>query len=269
MTQKGRFSENFPVDSSSFFLVSMENVTDLLKKLRGKLKSLYYRAVLFAKPCPNCKAPDLIMLKDSWCKCQSCSHEFDPTVEFQVCSTCRTSLKRRIFHYWCEKCRKRVKSAYCFDAKVFDAVYFREMMNESRQRKKQKHEQIKQMLAESRSARLFSTQEPSLANLPGWEPELNKFVNTAIPEEFLHNIPTQPLFEMDIYRQHILELVPGCVVHFEGISNIIEDQKLDRVFRFITAVFMQHDGEIILEQNHDGRIMIFENESHRKGQAVY
>ncbi len=74
---------------------------------------------------------------------------------------------------------------------------------------------------------------------------------------------------MDIYRQHILELVPGCVVHFEGISNIIEDQRLDRVFRFITAVFMQHDGEIILEQNHDGRIMIFENESHRKGQAVY
>lgn len=247
----------------------MKNVSDLIEKIREKLKNLYYRAVLFAKLCPECGTPDLVMVKDSWCRCESCRHEFDPTIQFQICPTCRGALTRRIYHYWCEKCRKKTTSLYCFDAKVFDAVYFREMMNESRQRKKQKHEQIKQMLAESRSSRFFPTREPSLANLSGLEPELNKFVNTVIPEEFFRDNPTQPIFEMDLYRQHILELVSGCVVHFEGISNIIEDQRLDRVFRFITAVFMQHDGEIVLEQNQDGKIMIFENEAYRKGQAIY
>ena len=269
MAEKGRFSEYFPADSSDVFLLSMKNVSDLLKKLREKIKSLYYRAVLFAKPCPNCKAPDLIMIRDSWCKCQSCGHESDPTLEFQICPDCRARLKRRIFHYWCEKCQKRVKSTYCFDAKVFDAVYFREMMKDSRQRKQQKHEQIRQMLAESRSRPLVSTERPSLDDLPGLETELNKMVNSGIPEEFLRCNPTRPIFQINIYRQHILELVPGCIVHFEGISNIIEDQRLDRVFRFITAVFMQHDGEIILEQNQDGKIIILENESHRKGQAIY
>ena len=64
-------------------------------------------------------------------------------------------------------------------------------------------------------------------------------------------------FDMLTYRQHILDLVQGCVVEFEGISAIVEDRKLDRVFRFITAVFMEQDGLLEIVQDHSGQIRLW------------
>jgi hypothetical protein len=45
-------------------------------------------------------------------------------------------------------------------------------------------------------------------------------------------------------------------VEFDGISALIEDRRLDRVYRFITTVFLEHEGLLAMEQRHDGRIRL-------------
>ena len=245
------------------FLHRFQYVENLIESLKDKLRKLYYRTILFAKPCPQCQIPDLTMLRDSWCKCQSCDHEFDPTVEFQECLTCGGPLSHQIFHYWCEKCRQRAVSTYCFDARVFDAMYFREKMQESRQRKSEKRKQMKQMLANTRSGHLVLPEDPSLSGMPGLEAELNQFVKVPLAQE-MPCCPEAPLFDMKLYRQHIKERVSGCTVRFEGISSVIDEKRLDRIYRFITVIFMQHNGEIILRQDQDGEILIWEDETHRE-----
>jgi len=269
MAEKGRLQGSNTDVSADFFRVSIQNITDLLRNIREKIRSLYYRAVLFTKQCPACKAVELVMVKDSWCRCAACGAEFDPTLEFQVCLTCRAKLNRKMHHYWCEKCRQRVTSIFCFDAKIFDAAYFREMMRVSRQRKQQKREEIRQMLANCRSPALISSEEPSLADLPGLEGQLDRCINTAVPIAVFRDDAGLPPFGMDQYRQHILELVSGCVVRFEGMSKVIQDARLDRIYRFITVVFMEHDGAVVLKQEDGGEILIEENEAHREGQAVH
>lgn len=160
-------------------------------------------------------------------------------------------------------------SVYCFDAKLFDADYFREMMRQSRERRKLKSERLRRLLAESRSSPLTYAEKPSLDGLEGLENVLDEWIGTRIPLETFLNISDRPPFEMDRYRRHILELVTGCIVRFDGVSRLIDDIRLDRIYRFIAVVFMQHNGEIMLQQTDNGEIVIMENESHRERQAVH
>jgi len=228
----------------------------MLVRLKAKIRDLYYRAVLFGKACPACGLPDLAMLRDSWCWCRHCGYELDPTEHFDACPDCRSGLKRRVYHYWCARCRRPVRSIYCFDAKVFDAAYFRKMMRHSRESKQQRRQQIRQMLAQSRSPALVMPDEPSLAAVPGLESDLNEFVNIPLSLATFIDASQRPRFEMCTYHRHILELASGCTVRFEGISRLIEDTRLDRIFRFITIIFMANNGEIEISQDHAGAIVL-------------
>jgi len=51
--------------------------------------------------------------------------------------------------------------------RIFDAAYFREMMRESRARAKKKREEVKRLLAGSRSGALLLMEEPCLESIPG------------------------------------------------------------------------------------------------------
>ena len=246
----------------------IEQIEELIRVLRKKLRDLWLRAALFARPCPECGKPSLRMLRDSWCKCEDCGHEFDPTLLFQECPRCRGPLTRQIFHYWCGKCRERVRSAFCFDTKVFDAAYFREMMRDSRERKRRKREQLRQILANCRSGQYLPEEEPLLTAVPGLQDVLNTFIAAPLPAGSIREFSLREPFDMQRYRQHILDVVSGCVVHFEGIAQLIGDLRLDRVYRFITVVFMQQRGEVVLEQHGGGDILVHENETQREGQAV-
>ena len=88
------------------------------------------------------------------------------------------------------------------------------------------------------------------------EAELDAFVGSSIPMDVFLGGDSRPPFDMDRYRRHILELASGCIVHFEGISRIIEDERLDRIFRFVTVIFLQHEGRIELNQEDGGEILI-------------
>jgi len=163
-----------------------------------------------------------------------------------------------------------VRSVFAVEARVLDTAYFREMMRESRRRRRQKREAVQRMLAETRSGPLAIQDEPSLADVPGLEAGLDEFVRVPLArtqEETRAAAP--PAFEMECYRARIRELVGGCVVHFEGVGPLIADLRLDRIRRFITIVFMQQFGEVTLRQEGDGDILIMENETQRERQAVH
>jgi hypothetical protein len=73
---------------------------------------------------------------------------------------------------------------------------------------------------------------------------------------FVNTILKRPAFDMDLYRRHILPLVQGCTVNFDGISTLVQDARLDRVFRFIAVVFMDQEGLLEIQQEAGGRIRL-------------
>lgn len=222
--------------------------------LRDNVREFYFAVMLFQRPCTLCGVTGLAMLRDSWCRCGTCGQEFDPTEAFQSCPQCDGALAKRICHYWCPTCRKPIRSHFSFDARVFDADYFREMMRESRARKDAKVEEIRRLLAESRSQPLHACSDFSDV-LPAFTADLDRYV--AVPVVMEEVVATsRSAFDMLTYRQHILDLVQGCVVEFEGISAVVEDGRLDRVYRFIAAVFMEQDGLLQIVQDCSGRIRL-------------
>ena len=187
------------------------------------------------------------MTGQSECSC-SCGNTFDPTLTFQKSSCCGARLIRRSFHYACSRCHKAVPSRFLFDEKLFDKAYFREMIQESRRRAKEKREEIRRLLAESRSGALALMEEPELDSIPGLIQDLNDFIQQQSVEAADSAFDTRGAFHMNEYREHILSTLGWNGVFFSDIVPLIEDCRLDKIWRFITLIFMQNDRELELTQ---------------------
>ena len=72
--------------------------------------------------------------------------------------------------------------------------------------------------------------------------ELQEFLG---PEEFC----------METYRLHIRERLRGCMASFSSFPPIADDARLDKIRRFVTLIFMEHMGEVCLE-NRDNEIVV-------------
>ncbi len=223
--------------------------------LRGKARRLFYAVMLFQRECVSCGASSLDMVRDGWCRCRACGEEFDATLRFQCCAECDTALVLKRRHYWCPRCCRPVNSIFCLDTAVFDPAYFREMMRESRERKREEIERISEMLATCRSSTYFPEDPPILDDPDDMEMALSHFLGLSVDTGAADTFRAPP-FDLDLYRRHVRELVPGCVVDFEGVSALVDDIRLDRVFRFIAVVFMDHAGELRIEQESGGRITL-------------
>lgn len=221
--------------------------------LRKQVRDLLYEIVLLHRECPVCQRPSLRMLRESWCQCRCCQAEFDPTVQYQACPDCESGLVRRVSHYWCPRCRKTVPSHYCVDERVFDPEYFRTMMQESRQRRQAQLESVRQMLAESRSRPITLDCQPDAP--ADWEADLDAAIGAAITPA-IWETDNRDRFDYRQYHDHILDLVKGCVVRFDGVASLIANSRLDRVFRFITIIIMDHEGELRVLQNREGTILL-------------
>jgi hypothetical protein len=156
--------------------------------------------ILSVSQSPACGG-QLHMTGNSVCSC-SCGNVFDPTLAFQKSACCSAGLVRKTFHYACSQCHKPIPSRFIFDEKIFDKAYFREMMRESRARKKKKREEIRQLLAESRSEPLNLTENPNLEAIPGLIEELNDFIQNVSGESDQYSFDINEPFDMDKYREH-------------------------------------------------------------------
>ena len=217
-----------------------------VEDFKERVRSFYFEVVLSAYQCPNCSG-QLRMIGHSECAC-SCGNILDPTLAFQQSLCCGARLIRKTFHYACSKCSKTASSRFIFDEQLFDATYFCEMMRESRERTKRKKEEIRRLLAESRSSVLHLTETPNLGSIPGLIRDLDDFIREGATEVCRLPFDDQPDFRMNDYHDHIISNMSWNTTLFSDIVPFIDDYRRDRVFRFITLVFMQNEREVELTQ---------------------
>lgn len=232
--------------SANPLIRDIRGVISRVADFKERARSFYFEVILSPYQCPECGGR-LHMTGQSECSC-SCGNTFDPTLAFQKSTCCGSRLVRRTFHYACSCCRDIVPSRFLFDEKLFDKAYFREMMQESRRRTEEKREEVRRLLAKSRSGALPLMEEPRLDSIPGLIQDLNDFVQEGscnVGELFFN---TQSSFHMNDYHDHIMSILSWESIPFSGIVPLIEDSHQDRIWRFITLVFMQNDHEVELTQ---------------------
>ena len=68
---------------------------------------------------------------------------------------------------------------------------------------------------------------------------------------------------MGHYREHILSILDWDSVLFSNMSPLTEDWRLDKIWRFITLIFMENDREVKLTQHgSDLRVQKVYNEAY-------
>ena len=238
------------------------SLADAVASFAGRAKRLYYAVMLLGHSCPACGGR-LAMASKGQCRCLSCGHEFDPTVAFQRCSTCGGKLVLRVRRYQCQQCGTDIFSRFHFDGLVFDGEYFRRKMAESRERKKQQHERVREMLAESRSGAL-SLPAAQLSSVPGLTDALNGLVIGAGEA-----IPWKPDkgFDLKRYESHIQAHIRDFPISLDELPPLAENPRKDRIWRFVAIIFLAHFGLIDIWQ--DGQlIMVMKHEANGERQDI-
>lgn len=205
-------------------------------------RSYYYQVMLSGFECPDCHGK-LTMVSDGKCRCLDCRREFDPTIAFQRCS-CGGKVALKICRYQCRKCGQIVQSRFVFDGMVFDKEYFRQKMQQSRENKKQARQQIIENVLENRSDPL-ETDYIDFSAVDGLEDALNQL--SLIPE-LSGFIPLCKGFDLNRYQQHLNACITNDEVCFDDLPSLEEDARLDRIWRFVAVIFMEHLGTIELYQ---------------------
>jgi len=229
--------------------------------LKEHVKAFYFEVILSPYRCPQCQGP-LRMTDTSQCSC-ACGNTFDPTLEFQKSACCGTKLVRRTYRYACSHCHEVVPSHFLFEERVFDKEYLREMMQEHRRRVRQEREEMKRLLANSRSGTLLLTEEPHLESLDGFVQDLDAFIESRDHDPRDPGFEAKSVFSMDRYRSHILSCLAAETVLFSDIVQVDENIRRDKAWRFITLVFMQNDRVVDLIQEGDNIwVQRLHNEAH-------
>jgi ribosomal protein S27AE len=228
-----------------------------------KAKKFFYNVMLFGYRCPKCN-DSLMMVAEGRCKCNLCQYEFDPTIEFQKCPNCGSIAVLRVRRYQCENCGSDIRSKFLFEGLVFDTEYFKGKMAESRQRKKEQRERIRQMLAESRSSTL-TLEAVDFDSVPGLWDTLNS-LTMGLAESF--EVESGNEFNLKQYEEHIQAHVQDFPLSLREIPQLNENTRKDLIWRFIAAIFLAHYGIVDLLQ--DGQdILVIKHEANREGQGVF
>jgi hypothetical protein len=227
-----------------------------------KAKRFFYDVMLLGYRCPKCNG-SLKMAAEGRCKCLSCGNELDVTVTFQRCSACGGIPMLKVRHYECRDCHSDIRSKFLFDGMVFDAEYFRHKVAESRQRRKEQRERVRQMLEECRSADL-PLGMADLDSVPGLLDALNA-LTAGVDEGFI--IESRDRFDLRRYESHIQAHIQDFPLSLGEIPPLSENPKKDLIWRFIAVIFLAHAGTIDIWQEGQA-IMVMKHETYRKGQGI-
>jgi len=238
------------------------NMTAKVKEFVEKVRRFYYWVMLLGYRCPKCNS-SLAMVAEGRCICTDCRNELDPTVTFQRCPACGGAPLLRVSRYQCQNCGSVIISKFLFDGTVFDAEYFRQKMSESRQRKKQQHERVRQMLADSRSATL-SLPSVDLKSMPGLVDALN---GLTVGLDTTYVTESREQFDLKRYEMHIEAHIQRFPVNLLEIPPLSEDARKDLIWRFIAVIFLAHTGIVDIWQDEQD-IMVIKHEADTEGRRV-
>ncbi|MFC1766583.1 hypothetical protein ACFL6U_31460, partial [Planctomycetota bacterium] len=214
-----------------------------VQHFKTRVRQFYYAVMLSGCCCPTCNGA-LVMIAESRCRCDSCSQEFDPTVKFQSCSHCGGTPILKVRRYCCKKCNNDIRSAFLFDGIIYDPQYFCQKMAESRQRKAQQRQRVRQMLAESRSSPV-SPGAIDIATVPGLTEALEGLVGNL---SMLSTVESKERFDLKSYQDHILSFVNRHPMKLRAIPALVENPRLDLVWKFIAVIFLEHSGLVHVRQ---------------------
>ena len=238
------------------------DLAETVEQFIQRVRLFYYHVMLFGHACPHCQG-QLSMIAESKCLCDDCGQEFDPTEEFQRCTACGGKIKLRIRRYQCRDCGQDVQSRFLFDGLVFNREYFAARMSESRQRKKEQRERVRQMLAESRSA-VLPLEPLDFDAVPGLLEALNSLTASSDSELAYE---TKAEFDLGRYERHIKAHVRHFSIRLTDIPPLGENSRKDLIWRFIAVIFLAHAG--LLHIWEDGTvIMVKRHAIDRKRQGV-
>jgi len=227
-----------------------------------KARRFFYSVMLIGHRCPKCNG-SLAMVSEGTCRCVSCGKEFDPTLTFQRCSACGGVPVLRVRRYQCRDCGADIISKFLFDGLVFDPDYFRQRMEESRKRRKEQREQVRQMLAESRSGDL-PLDHADLGSVPGLVDALNA-LSAGMDEAIA--VEAREKFDLKAYESHVQAHIHDLPLSLTDIPPLSENPKKDLIWRFIAVIFLAHAGIVDIWQ--DGqKIMVIKHEANREGQDI-
>ncbi|MFC1761158.1 hypothetical protein ACFL6U_03660 [Planctomycetota bacterium] len=238
------------------------DMADAVESFKQKAKRFFYQVMLLAYRCPKCNG-SLVMLAESQVKCASCNNVFDPTIAFQRCSNCGGVPELQVRHYRCRNCKADIQSRFLFDGFVFNTDYFRQKMVESRQRKQERREKVRQMLAETRSNTL-SLPPADLGAFPDLIKALNRL--TADPQVSME-VESKDGFDLHRYETHIQAHIQEVPTSLMDIPPLSENLRRDLIWRFIAVIFMAHAGEVDIWQE-GPNIMLIKYETNRKRQGL-
>jgi hypothetical protein len=228
----------------------------------NKAKTFFYNVMLLGHCCTKCNG-SLVMTGEGKCRCVSCGKELDPTVTFQRCPECGGVPVLKVRRYECKNCDSDIQSRFLFDGLVFDAEYFRQRMVESRQRKTEQRNRVRQMLAESRSADL-PLGAVDLASVPGLLDAINsltKDLGISIEKE------SRDKFDLKRYEKHMQAHIRDFPISLVDIPPLSENLRKDLIWRFIAVIFLAHAGIVDVWQEGQG-IMVMKHEANPEGQDV-
>ncbi len=221
-------------------ICAVENAVGLF---RERVRSFYFNVMSSKYRCPNCQDRFQI-IGPSHARC-GCGTTFDPTIEFQRSSCCSAPLVKKYHHYACSVCGSFVPSAFLFDEAIFDSEYFRERMRLCREKKWMEQSERRAVRLSERSGVLPLIVGVDLEAIPRLVMDLDRLVGAD-------GSSTKPqvwgdALSLDVYRQHIINLVESEIL-FSCIEPLPLEERRDRIYRFITLIFMEHDHEVRLSQ---------------------
>jgi len=250
------------LDNRIVLFSQMEECLNEILKFKEKVREYYFDVLLSQYRCPDC-GNRFSLNSQARAHC-SCGLEFDPTIEFQLSSCCNAKLKRKRLHYVCSRCHKIVPSLFLFDEKLYDREYFLEKMRQLRERRRWERFEKAQMLLIARSNSLILTDEVRLDAIPNLFSDINQLLGHSHEQETYDQENRSQSFNQ--YRDHILRLLTDELL-FSSIARIESENRTDRVYRFITLIFMEHEHEVNLFP-YGNDILVKKHEIVRKRQKV-
>jgi len=230
-----------------------------VETLIQKARKFFFSVMLLGYRCPNCNG-SLVMLAESRCRCTSCQMELDPTVRFERCLNCGGVPELRVCRYQCRDCGADIRSRFVFSGLAFDSDYFRQKVAESRQRKKEQRERVKQMLAETRTAAL-PLDMADLNSVPGLLEAING-LTAELADDFA--VESRDEFDLKCYETHIQAHIDDFPLSLVQIPPLHENARKDLIWRFIAVIFLAHIGVVdIWQEGQD--VMVVKHEVNGKG----
>ena len=224
-------------------LSRMAAVENVIESYRASVQSFYFTVLLSKFRCPQCQGSfQLVGPSSALCICGA---GFDPTLIFQKSGCCGAILVKRQCHYACSVCGDVVPSIFLFDEVLFDSEYFREKMRLSREQRRREQAETRAILRAERSGTLSFFDEIDLNALPGLLTDIDDLIGAKNTDEPLQEWERN--LSIEDYRRHIVSLLDAEIV-FSSISPLFPEERRDKVYRFISLIFMEQDREVRLSQ---------------------